>query len=367
MKFLIVADMHLAYTSSILPIYQKDTIYTTRLQYMIDTVKWYEDLAIKEGVDYIINLGDLTDSNILRSEEITALSEAYSCRNESSIPELYIVGNHDMLTDDHRFSATTILSRIPKFYVFTEPSKLTLRTNNDLMEVTLLPYMNWKKIDHEFLKKYNSDILFSHIDIMGSSLYKAFGNDIGIDPNLLDMYFNHIYNGHIHLQENIESKKGNIWNVGSLTSLSFSDSNKYIPGAHIVDTELNTFKTIENPYNILFRKMKVSSIADLIDKLKKLDKKYRYVVRIEIPFNIKDDAKKLIDKEENIIASRLLLDRKNISLTEESKANLEIIDRNNIKYKFIDFIKSFADENNKELKYPVNSYINLISSMNGGK
>ena len=29
---------------------------------------WYEELANKERVDYIINLGDLTDSNILRSE-----------------------------------------------------------------------------------------------------------------------------------------------------------------------------------------------------------------------------------------------------------------------------------------------------------
>lgn len=366
MKFLIVADMHLAYTSSILPIYQKNSMYTTRLQYMIDTVKWYENLAKEQNVDYIINLGDLTDSNILRSEEITALSEAYSCRDENSVPELYIVGNHDMLTDDHRFSATTILSRIPNFKVYTTPEKVMLHGNNEDLEVTMLPYINWKKIDHEFLKKWNSDILFSHIDIMGSSLYKVFGNDIGIDPNLLGMYFNQVYNGHIHLQERLECNKENIWNVGSLSSLSFSDSNKYIPGAHIVDTKTGSFETIENPYNILFRKLKVSSISDLIDKLKKYDKKYKYVLRVEIPFNIREDARKLIDKEENVIAYRLLLDRKNISLTNESKVNLEVIDKNNIKYKFIDFIKSFSDENDKELKYPVNSYINLISSMESG-
>lgn len=366
MKLLVVADMHLAYTSSILPIFHSDSMYTTRLQYMIDTVKWYEDLAKKENVAYIINLGDLTDANILRSEEITALSEAYACRNQDSIPEIYIVGNHDMLTDDHRFSATTILSRIPNFYVYTEPTKMTLTANDETIETTLLPYINWKKIDHEFLKKWNSDILFSHIDIMGSSLYKVFGNDIGIDPNLLEMYFNQVYNGHIHLQEHLDTKKEAIWNVGSLTSLSFSDSNKYIPGAHIIDTKTGGLKTVENPYNILFRKMKVSSLSDLIDRLKKYDPKYKYVLRVEIPFNIREDAKKLIEKEENIIAYRLLLDRKNISLTNESKANLEIIDKNNIRYKFMDFIKSFADENDKELKYPVASYINLISSMESG-
>lgn len=369
MKFLVVADMHLAYTSSILPIYNKDSKYTTRLQYMIDTVKWYEELANKEKVDYIINLGDLTDSNILRSEELTALAEAYSCRYEDSIPEIYIVGNHDTLTDDHRFSSTSILRNVPNFQVITEPRKITLNTMTktgnviDSVDVTFLPYMNWKKIDHEFLKKWNSDILFSHIDIMGSSLYKVFGNDLGIDPNMLCMYFNEVYNGHIHLQERLECSKNNVWNVGSLTSSSFSDSNNYIPGAHIINTETKEFKTIPNPYNILFRKFKVASIDEFKKKINSFDKSYKYVIRAEIPFNIKDDIAKLIEKEENIIANRLILDRKKISLTEESKTNLEIIDKNNIKYKFIDFIKSYADENDKELKYPVNSYINLISKM----
>ena len=65
-----------------------------------------------------------------------------------------------------------------------------------------IKYIDYK--DHEFLKKYNSDILFSHIDITGSSLYKAFGIDIGIDPNLLCMYFNNVFNGHIHLGQKLE-------------------------------------------------------------------------------------------------------------------------------------------------------------------
>ena len=86
MKLGIVADMHLAYTSSILPIYKKDSIHTTRLQYMIDTVKWYTKLFEEQGCDYIINLGDLTDSNILRSEEITALAEA------AVVPSLFLEG-----------------------------------------------------------------------------------------------------------------------------------------------------------------------------------------------------------------------------------------------------------------------------------
>lgn len=369
MKFLIVADMHLAYTSSILPIYNKDSKYTTRLQYMIDTVKWYEELANKEKVDYIINLGDLTDSNILRSEELTALAEAYSCRKEDSIPEIYITGNHDTLTDDHRFSSTSILRNVPNFQVITEPRKITLNTMTktgnviDSVDVTFLPYMNWKKIDHEFLKKWNSDILFSHIDIMGSSLYSTFGVDFGIDPELLCMYFNEVYNGHIHLQERLKCSKNNIWNVGSLTSISFSDSNKYIPGAHIVDTKDNSFRTITNSYNILFRRLTIKSISDCISQLDDLDKNYKYVVRIEAPYKLKQDVSNLIEKYENVIASRIIIDRKTTLLEDNQTASLEIVDQNNIKHKFVDFIKSYEDNTGKELKYPVNSYVNLISEI----
>ena len=363
MKLGIVADMHLAYTSSILPIYKKDSIHTTRLQYMIDTVKWYTKLFEEQGCDYIINLGDLTDSNILRSEEITALAEAYSDRNENSIEELYIIGNHDTLTDDHRFSTTSILNNIPKFKVYSEPAKVELVKGDEKLNVTMLPYMNWKKIDHEFLKKWNSDILFSHIDIMGSSLYSTFGVDFGIDPELLCMYFNHVYNGHIHLQEKLKCSKENIWNVGSLTSISFSDSNKYIPGAHIVDTKTGKFETIPNPFNILFRKLSVDSITSLKDKLSKLDKSYRYVLRIDVPYQLKEEIQKLIDKEEYIIASRLIIDRKSTFVESKEITNLDLVDQNNIKYKFIDFIKSFEDDTGKELKYPVNSYVNLIGEL----
>ena len=364
MKFLIVADMHLAYTSSILPLYKENSKYTTRLQYMIDTVKWYEELAKKENVDYIINLGDLTDSNILRAEELTALAEAYACRDNDSVKEIYITGNHDTLTDDHRYSATSILRSIPNFTIYTEPTVVELISKNgESIKTTMLPYINWKKIDHEFLKKYNSDILFSHIDITGSSLYKAFGIDIGIDPNLLCMYFNNVFNGHIHLVEKLECSKENIWNVGSLTSSSFSDSNKYIPSAHIFDTNTNEFKSIPNPNNILFRKFSIDSISSFKDHLSKLDKTYKYVLRIDVPYKLKDEISKLIEKEDYVIANRLIINRKNIDLVTTETTQLEIVDKNNIKYKFIDFIKSFEDDTGKELKYPMKSYIDLISNI----
>ena len=177
------------------------------------------------------------------------------------------------------------------------------------------------------------------------------------------MYFDNIYNGHIHLREKIKCNKDNIWNVGSLTSISFSDSNEYIPGASILDTKTGELKAIPNPHNILFRKFKINSPTDLMKKLNELDPQYRYVLRIDVPFTLKEDVTKILEQHENIIAHRLILDRKNVVLTESAKAELEVIDQNNIKHKFIDFIKSYSDDNDKELKYPINSYINLISEL----
>ena len=155
----------------------------------------------------------------------------------------------------------------------------------------------------------------------------------------------------------------NVWNVGSLTSSSFSDSNKYIPGAHIVDTTKNSFETIPNPYNILFRKFSINSITDLKTQLSKLDKTYRYVLRIDVPYNLKEEISKLLEKEEYIIANRLIINRKNINISNNDVAQLEIVDKNNIKYKFVDFIKSFEDDTGKELKYPIKSYTDLISNI----
>ena len=147
------------------------------------------------------------------------------------------------------------------------------------------------------------------------------------------------------------------------TSISFSDSNKYIPGIHIYDTETNSFETIPNPYNILFRKFSVDSIQSLKDNLSKLDKTYKYILRIEVPYKLKDDISKLLEKEEYIIANRLIINRKNIGLVLTESEQLELVDENNIKNKFIDFIKSYEHDTGKELKYPISSYIKLMEEI----
>ena len=54
MKYLIFTDLHASYNSSIMPLYCEGSKYTTRLQMIIDTLRWIFDTSKKEKVDKII-------------------------------------------------------------------------------------------------------------------------------------------------------------------------------------------------------------------------------------------------------------------------------------------------------------------------
>ena len=63
MKYLIFTDLHLSYNSSILPLSCKNSIYTTRLQMCIDTLKRVFNVAKQENVDKIIFGGDMFNAS----------------------------------------------------------------------------------------------------------------------------------------------------------------------------------------------------------------------------------------------------------------------------------------------------------------
>lgn len=370
MKIGITADVHMSYTSSIMPLHKNESKFTTRLQMCIDSVNWSEKLFEENNVDYIFNLGDLCDNTILRAEEISALSELYKNRNENSIKEYYIVGNHEVLDNNHKFHSTSFLKNIPNLEVISIPKIIELKKDNETLKVTALPHMDFNKISHEFLKSINSDILFSHIDIKGSSIRQNYCADFGIDPDMLCMYFNQAFNGHIHTQEELKCAKRNFWNVGSLTSSSFSDSNYYIPSAHIYDTETQEFKSYQNPYVILFRELKVDSLAELKNKIKNLtNNQFKYIIKITIPYAIRSGVENIISEFENVISYRMISDlsKENKNLDKKLEDNdfkLDVIDDKNIKAEFLEFIKNYEKHEKEILKFPYEKYIEVISKLN---
>lgn len=353
-----------------MPLHEENSKYTKRLQMCIDSINWSEQLFKEKGVDFIFNLGDLCDNTILRAEEISALSELYKGRDNNSIKEYYVLGNHEALDSTHKFHSTSFLQSVPNLEVISRPQIIELKTENETLKVTALPHMDHTKITHDFLKSINSEMLFSHIDIKGSSIRQNYCADFGVDPDMLCMYFNQGFNGHIHTQEELKCAKRNFWNVGSLTSMSFSDSKHYIPSAHIYDTETQKFESFQNPYVILFRDIRASSLSDLKNGIKRIvDNQFKYILKITIPYGLRNDSQEIISSFPNVIAYRIVSDlsrdNKNLDLQlENSEIKLDIIDKENIKSEFLEFIKNYEKHEKEILRYPYNKYIEVISKLN---
>lgn len=363
MKIGIITDIHASFTSSIMPIHKEGSIYTTRLQMVIDSIKWSQNLFKEKGVDLVVNIGDLFDNHIVRAEELTAVSEAYY---STDIDEIYVLGNHETLDVNRKFHSSSILENFDHVTVVSHPSVINYKGYN----LSILPYMSPDMIKPDVLNNIKGNILFSHIDIRGSHLRPDYTAEFGVEPEMLSMYFNHVFNGHIHTAERILPEKGyDIRNVGSLTSTSFSDSNEYVPSAHIYDTDTNEFVSYQNPYAILFRRFSANSIKEVIDKLERYNNQFKYILRVTVPYDIREETSKIVESKSNVITSRIISD---ISKENKDFKNLEItesinsVKSDNIKVEFLNFLKYDYEEVNQEiLKYPYEQYLEVISGVGG--
>lgn len=350
MKIGIYSDVHCSYTSSILPLHDENSKYTKRLKMIIDSYKWMYEEFSKHNVELILNGGDTFDSHTIRSEELTAITEAYSY--SKGIPEYHILGNHDTLDTSRNFYSTSIFDSMPFVTIVSQPMKL-----ND--QISLLPYMKAEDIDSSMLETISNKILLSHIDIYGSHLRPDYIMSSGVSPELLSIYFDNVLNGHLHTYELLKrtSNNGYIMNVGNLTSISFSDNNSYIPGIMIFDTDTYQYERIENPYAILFRKFKCNNMKELSDSLNNLEENHEYCIRVTVPFILKDSVTEFIENNKKIIAYRLTVD---IGTTKsELPIRLSTMDNTSI----VDDFEKFIDSNQNILKYPKNLYDKIIEEV----
>ena len=294
MKLGIYTDLHCSYTSSIMPLYSDNSMYTTRLNMIVNSGKWMYDLFDKHNVDLIANLGDTFDKNIIKSEELTAISEFYSY--SKGVDEIVLVGNHEMVNSE--FNAISVLDNYPFIKVYDKPEKIS-----DIISV--MPYMKPEDIKYDDICELSNKILLSHIDIKGSSIRTGYDLEYGIDPEYLSINFESSFNGHIHKRGKVNTSDNLVINVGSISSISFSDSNSYIPGITIYNTETKEIKFFQNPHSILFRKYHVIDMSNLISIVKNLQKDYKYIIGLEVPYDIKDEVREYINSLSIVIASRI--------------------------------------------------------------
>lgn len=265
MKICIIGDIHWSQFSSI--VRKMGDNYSCRLENLIQSINWAEQLAVDNNCDKIIYLGDFFDKAECNSMEITALKEI----KWNELPHYFIVGNHEAGRGDLAFNSADLF-RLRDSIVFNAPQTV-VNVNDNKYELCFLPYIkeeNRKPIK-EYFKSDNPKIIFSHNDIKGFQMGQFVSKE-GFDIDDIEANCVLCFNGHLHNGGKVSSK---IINVGNLSGQNFSeDAFKYDHTIIILDTNDLSCAVYENPfafnfYHLDFVGKDIDYINDVSMKMKK--------------------------------------------------------------------------------------------------
>lgn len=323
MKVLVVGDVHWSQYSSI--VRDRSEQFTYRLDNLIDSVNWVNQLAEEENVRHVICLGDFFDSYSLHAEEIKALNKIKWFNQKWR----FLVGNHEVYSTNRSRSSVSIFENYHTIY--SEPELITW--NN--VELCFLPYMfdsDRKTLKDYFGEKAKKRIIFSHNDIKGIN-YGVTVSRTGYEIEDIEQNCDLFINGHIHNGEKITDK---IINLGNLTGQNFSeDAFRYEHHIMILDTDTLDYKFVRNPYAMNF--YKVDFCDKDIDYINNISMKLRSPAVLSAScdeddfdyinkrFNPDMEEDKLIPRNCNVVKCRITVNRKiKTELTmEKQKLNVE--------------------------------------------
>ena len=316
MKILIYSDIHISQDSSIVKSFGK--YYSTRLEYIIKSITWAENLATSEKCDLIFNLGDTFNKPIVNAMEATAVQDI--CW--ADIPHYILVGNHDSDVVSLEYSSVSILKKLG-FHIIKEVTHLY--DKDDVF--TFIPYIledNRKPLTQYLVGK--NDIVLSHNDIAGF----RFGNFVskeGFKIDDIEKSCKLFLNGHLHNSSFLSDK---ILNVGNLCGQNFTeDSLKYSHGCWILDTKTNSLEFHENPYALNFYKLEYPADKKIFSNLKN-----NSVLMIKCERSYQEELKNILTNySDKIVTTRVLLYDKDI---------IENIDTQ-VKLDKVDHLKQFTD------------------------
>ena len=251
MKILVIGDVHWSQYSSILR--KRGKKYSYRLENLIQSVNWAEQLALQANCELVVYLGDFFDRAEINSEEISALKEIVW----ASKPHYFLVGNHEAGRGELLYNSANLFG-ITDFTVVDSVKPLYIDNDDRVLFVPYILEENRLSLQ-EYLNKLNDDsyqvrhtLVFSHNDIKGFAMGKFISQEgfdiVDIDKNC-DLYLN----GHLHNGGRVSEK---IINVGNLTGQNFSeDAFKYNHSVIVLDTDNLTCAVYENPYALNFYKL----------------------------------------------------------------------------------------------------------------
>lgn len=327
MKILVYSDVHFSQDSSI--VRGMSDKYSTRLEYLIKSLNWAEELAVKQNCVCVINLGDMFDKPTLNAMEITALKDI----NWSSLDHFVLVGNHDSNVNSLEYSSSEVLASLPNFRIISKPE--TLHLNDSLLH--FIPYVTEKDRVRfsEYIDKtqdkeseVKNHIVLSHNDIRGIQLGKYVSQE-GFDIEEINKNCDLFLNGHLHNSTWVNQK---ILNVGNLCGMNFSeDAFKYSHCAYVLDIDTLTVTSYENPYALNFSKIEINDQHPFL---------HEYIRKPNNVFMIRCERKHLNDLKIGLTDSHDVVAYKVIVYDEGLNKNETHQD---IKLEKLDYLKTFND------------------------
>ena len=299
MKVLIYSDNHFCEKFSIVT--KMGDKYSLRLENQIKSLNWAEDLAYKNGCQYVICAGDFFDKPNLTQQELTALNDV---KWAPMCAHYFLVGNHESEENDLHYSSAEALRQDRRDnFVIAEPTLF----EEPGFELAFLPYITEARrqpAESYFPARKAKRLLISHNDLFGVQMGPAV-SAVGFKPADLADISDLCVNGHLHNGQWII--KDRLLNLGNLTGKDFGeDAFRYSHNAIIVDTDSMACSFVENPYALNFYKLEINAKDDF-KALSKL--KSNAVLSIKCKADFLQDLRDALAALPNIIESRIVVTR----------------------------------------------------------
>lgn len=349
MKILLYGDTHFSQSSSV--IIGSSSSLEGRLQYLINSFEWMYSKAKEYNVDCIIDLGDLSDSPRLTASEITGITRALKYNQD--IPEYHLLGNHERQTEDGTINSVNFIDLLPNHHLIKETKQL----NN---EITFVPYREYVDGDLDDIQR--THYAFSHIDIFGANV-GGWALKAGMSPEYLLSKFDIVINGHIHNHSYVvDTPLKKIINLGSISGQNFSS--KGTPHIGLLDTETDELSFIDNPHGLSFYNETCNSISDIIKASKAIGETGRKVaVQIKVPMNLVEDARRILNNNDNILVSKIRIQMEKSQLLREEIEEIEKVNTSEGGFnKLRDFVNA-----KKKLPFDRESILAMVDELERNK
>lgn len=207
------------------------------------------DRLEKEGIDTIIQLGDLWDRRKYVNFQTLSESRKYffdELRNRN-LKMVTLLGNHDVTFKNtlEVNSSSLLLKEYSNITVIDKPTTIEINGTS----IAIIPWVcsdNYSECFNE-INTSKAEICMGHFEIAGFEMHRGHPSEDGISPDSFKR-FDTVFSGHYHHR----STKGNIVYLGTPYELTWQDYGDP-KGYHIFDTATRGLEFIQNPYTMFVR------------------------------------------------------------------------------------------------------------------